>query len=236
MTIQTILITPARPGRFDARLAGSDQYLVEGSRTPFCDAARALLAAGLADPGDTLAMRHAGSEHDALRARVGVAAKLTVDETAGNGTPRFVRHRPDRFATLQQEGSQGVGISSPMRSGDLPATPIAPTGAGQRIEPPAGSPAASVREDTASFEAGGLRPAQDAPNPRPGASIRGLKGEGGTQTARTGRDDAKSPYTTGDFWATEDERPAPDGPSGLPAGFIAPPLTGLTGATGAAAG
>jgi hypothetical protein len=43
-------------------------------------AARALLAGGLADPSDTLVMRHAGSEYDALRARIGVAASAGGDD------------------------------------------------------------------------------------------------------------------------------------------------------------
>jgi hypothetical protein len=124
--VHTLLISPARPGRFDGRLSDSDVFLVEGSRQPFCDAARALLAGGLADPSDVLVMRHAGSAHDALRSRIDVAAKLTVDETAGNGTPRFVKHRPDRFAALQQEGSQDVGIPPPMRSQGEAATQVAP--------------------------------------------------------------------------------------------------------------
>jgi len=57
------------------------------SRAPFCDGARALLADGTAQATDLLIMRHAGREHAALKAAVGVAAKLTVTETGG---PRFV--------------------------------------------------------------------------------------------------------------------------------------------------
>src|SRR5262245_46726042 len=61
--------------RFSARLDG--RLLVKSSRTPFCDAARLLIAEGL-DPSCTLVMRHRGSEVDVLRARLGVAAGLTV--------------------------------------------------------------------------------------------------------------------------------------------------------------
>ena len=86
------------PGKFDARLG--ERLIVEASRIPFCDGARVLLAKGLAAPGDLLIMRHAGSDHDALRAAVGVAAKLTVNETVG--TPRFVRWRqmPEKLHTV----------------------------------------------------------------------------------------------------------------------------------------
>jgi hypothetical protein len=118
--IHTLLITPARPGRFDARLDGSDQFLVEGSRTPFCDAARALLAASLAHADDILVMRHAGSAHDALRARIDVAAKLTVDETS---TPRF--HKWTDPSTRGYANS--ADTAPPMRFYDQAATyPPAP--------------------------------------------------------------------------------------------------------------
>jgi hypothetical protein len=80
------------PGKFDVR--HGDRLIVDASRTPFCDGARVLLAEGIAVPGDMLIMRHAGSDHDALKASVGVAAKLTVNESSGNGTPRFVPWRP----------------------------------------------------------------------------------------------------------------------------------------------
>jgi hypothetical protein len=64
-------------GKFEARLEDG-RMIVRASRTPFCDAARRLLDEGV-DPGTQLIMRHAGSETDALRSTVRVAAKLTVD-------------------------------------------------------------------------------------------------------------------------------------------------------------
>jgi hypothetical protein len=103
--------TPARPGRFDVRLADSSQFFVESSRVPFCDAARALLAGGLAAPGDLLAMRHAGSTHDALKAAVGVAARLTVDETS---TPRFAGWKP-----MPPRTSEGAASMRPKIEGVL---------------------------------------------------------------------------------------------------------------------
>lgn len=78
------------PGRFDVRLGG--RLMAFRTRTPFCDGARALLAEGLAKPGDQLIMRYAGSDADALRGTVGVVASLTVSEAGG--PPRFVRWQP----------------------------------------------------------------------------------------------------------------------------------------------
>jgi hypothetical protein len=73
-----IVVTPAPrgAGRFEARLDGDDRVLCV-SRTPFFDAARKLLAQGY-DPND---LRHAGSDTDSLRAKLGTAASLTVKET-----------------------------------------------------------------------------------------------------------------------------------------------------------
>jgi hypothetical protein len=54
---------------FDAMVDG--RPIVTRSRTPFCDAARALLAND-ADPATVLVMRYAGANHDALRSAVGI--------------------------------------------------------------------------------------------------------------------------------------------------------------------
>ncbi len=79
------------PNAFEARLAGA---LLCISETPMLDGARALLARGIAQPDDTVVMRHAGSHVDALRARVGVAAKLAIEDRPG-GDPglRLGKHR-----------------------------------------------------------------------------------------------------------------------------------------------
>jgi hypothetical protein len=77
MAEHVILITPSRPGRFDVRVEGSDQFLVEGTGTPLRDSAVALLATGLAAPADTIVMRFAGSDRDLLRSRIDVADELT---------------------------------------------------------------------------------------------------------------------------------------------------------------
>ena len=91
MPVHIIHVAPARtPGKFAAFLG--ERQIVAASRTPFCDGARALLAEGAAAPSDLLIMRHTGSEHDALKAAVGVAAKLTVTES--NGPPEFRPWKP----------------------------------------------------------------------------------------------------------------------------------------------
>jgi hypothetical protein len=70
---------------FDGRVGA--QSIVKRSATPFCAAARALLAEGI-DPTTKLVMRRDGSSHDGLRSTLGVAAKLTVAD--GTGKPIFL--------------------------------------------------------------------------------------------------------------------------------------------------
>jgi hypothetical protein len=71
-----ILSADSHAGRFNTRLEGSSQFLVESTRQPFADSARALLGANLALPSDELIMRHAGSKYEVLRSRVDAAAGL----------------------------------------------------------------------------------------------------------------------------------------------------------------
>jgi hypothetical protein len=80
---------PARPGHFAARLDGDSKVLCT-SRAPFLDSARVLLAEGH-DPTISLVMLHDGAAEFALRAPLGVAAQLAVEETAHG--PVFRRHR-----------------------------------------------------------------------------------------------------------------------------------------------
>jgi hypothetical protein len=96
---------------FDGAIDG--RSIVTRSTTPFCDAARVLLAEGI-KPNTTLVMRHAGSAADALRSTVGVASKLTVWDD-GLGKPIFGRWK-------QREALDGT---SPMRTND-PAAPLVP--------------------------------------------------------------------------------------------------------------
>ena len=67
--------------------------------------ARVLLAEGC-DPATRFNMRHDGSTTDALIAKVGVAAKLTVRD--GNGPPEFRSWMP----------FTGIAEPSPMRQND----------------------------------------------------------------------------------------------------------------------
>jgi hypothetical protein len=76
-----VIVAPAprSAGRFEAHLDGDDHVLCV-SRTPFLTAARKLVAQGY-DRGLTIILRHAGSDTDSLRAKLGTAASLTVKET-----------------------------------------------------------------------------------------------------------------------------------------------------------
>src|SRR5262249_25646549 len=87
-----IIVTPAprSTGCYEARLEGHD-YVLCVSRTPFFDAARTLIAQGYG-PCIMLVLRHAGSDKDSLRANLGTAAALTVEETKYG--PRLRRWKP----------------------------------------------------------------------------------------------------------------------------------------------
>jgi hypothetical protein len=102
-----ITITETAPGRHQARYG---EVLLCRSAQPLLDGARALLAIGC-DPWARLVMRREGSDLDALRTRVGVAAGLTVDET----NIRFARWKP----RLSQIGRTRI---APLRR---PASPLA---------------------------------------------------------------------------------------------------------------
>jgi hypothetical protein len=106
-----IIVDPVgHRGRFRAQL--DERVLVASSRTPFCDAARVLVAEGF-DPATRIAMRHAGSATDALTATVGGAAQLTVEE--GDRLPHLRRWRPSPHAAE----TPGIAPSN------IRATPIA---------------------------------------------------------------------------------------------------------------
>jgi hypothetical protein len=93
--------------------------IVKRSTTPFCDAARVLLAEGV-KPDTVLVMRHAGSAADALRSTVRVAAGLTVTDDNG-GKSVFRTWKPyDREETIP--------VASPVRETDpaLAGVPGAP--------------------------------------------------------------------------------------------------------------
>ena len=86
-----IVVAPAPrgAGRYEARLDGDDRVWCV-SRTPFLDAARALIAAGH-DANAILEMCRPGASSWDLRAPLQIAAQLDVAETPFG--PKFVRHR-----------------------------------------------------------------------------------------------------------------------------------------------
>jgi hypothetical protein len=85
-----IVVKPITLGRFQAVLAGNDELLAASSRQPFVDSARVLAAKG--NDGNTLLiMKHLGSDSAALKARLSIAARSTVEE--GPNGPRFVPFR-----------------------------------------------------------------------------------------------------------------------------------------------
>ena len=75
------------PGRFDAMVG--DQVIVAASKRPFLHGCRALLELAH-DPDQVVVMRPVGSATDCLRGTIGVAAKLTVDDSDRGG----IRFRP----------------------------------------------------------------------------------------------------------------------------------------------
>ena len=83
------------------------RVLVRSSRQPFLDAARVLVGEGH-DPGMVISMRHGGSAVDALRAKLGVAARLTVNEPA----TRFARWKPHPgwSAEIPPAGASIIGV------------------------------------------------------------------------------------------------------------------------------
>lgn len=137
----TIIVTPAagRHGAFAARLEGNSTVLVT-SRAPFLASARKLIAAGY--PRDAMfMMRHEGAKEFALKARLGKAAKLTIEESAHGPVFRTVRDGPPSAVA----GSQG---------------PVPKPSLG---EPRFEAPAETVVEEES------LPPEQPQGEPRPGA-------------------------------------------------------------------
>ncbi len=114
--IHLVVVSPnGIPDCFSATVNG--RLIVLSSRVPLLDVCRVLLAGGV-DSNAWVIMRHAGSSTDALRTKVGIAAKLTVAE-GDRGLPRFRVWKPMPL----REGSP------PVRFPD-PAVATVPGGAG----------------------------------------------------------------------------------------------------------
>ncbi len=79
--------------------------IVTRSTTPFCDAARVLLAQEV-DPATVLVMRHKGADYNALRSTIGSAAGLTVKD-GGDGKPRLAKWRPNDFHGERNDPASG---------------------------------------------------------------------------------------------------------------------------------
>jgi hypothetical protein len=112
-----IIVTPAagRPGAFAARLEGDSTVLVV-SRAPFLAGARKLIAAGY-PPDAVFMMLREGAKGFDLKARLGKAAKLTVEESAHGPVFRTVRDGPS---------SAVAGLQRPVPESRLqaPAEPV----------------------------------------------------------------------------------------------------------------
>jgi hypothetical protein len=104
----TLVIAPiaSRGGRYTVRHQGP---LLCRSRTPLLDGARALLASGYSTDA-IVELRHAGSDHAAIRAVLGVAAGLTVADNR-YGCPVFRR----------QKATESDAAAPPMRRRPMPA-------------------------------------------------------------------------------------------------------------------
>jgi hypothetical protein len=87
--IEVVLKQKATPGLFGVEYTGT--VIVEASRSPICDAARALHALGHSDDGMMVA-RHHGSDIVSMRGPLRAWRRLTVREDRAG--PRFVRWEP----------------------------------------------------------------------------------------------------------------------------------------------
>jgi len=91
----TIVVTPDSKSRgiYIARLGGSSETLCTSDQ-PFLDGARVLLERGF-PPDAILTMRHEGNDTIALRGRLDIAARLTIEERSnGSRPPTFVKWKP----------------------------------------------------------------------------------------------------------------------------------------------
>jgi hypothetical protein len=95
--MNTIVLVIAERARRDGKYTAyhDGRLIVEGSKQPFLESARLLLAQGL-DPGARYVMRRSPDGPDALVSTLGKAAGLMIAE--GELKPRFVPWTPSPFA------------------------------------------------------------------------------------------------------------------------------------------
>jgi hypothetical protein len=117
-------VRPEKPGRFTAYLEGTGEVIVQGSRQPLVDGARALLDLGF-DPATPLTMRHAGKAYDSFRpVPIGRWAGWTYEESEKQPL-RQIRWTPfPAGAGTQKSGSEAPvapeGHETEIRSYDGP--------------------------------------------------------------------------------------------------------------------
>jgi hypothetical protein len=108
--VRLIEVTPTSPGCFSASVNG--EIVIISSRQPLLDACRYLLDAR-ADPNSWVVMRHAGSDLEALRGKLGILAKLSVEDDR-LGRPKFRRWRDTRSdgaaSPIAQPGNPELSI------------------------------------------------------------------------------------------------------------------------------
>jgi hypothetical protein len=127
-----LVVRPVGRGSYAALLDG--QELCRSS-TPFFAAARVLLAQGH-DPSRLLTMRHDGSATISMRATIGRAAGLTVDEPPKGGI---------RIVRLRNTVANGVFTELPDPRPQTAKVPTAGTWVAGSLEiAPGGLPAACV--------------------------------------------------------------------------------------------
>jgi hypothetical protein len=148
-TINILLEPINQRGRSRASLPDKT-VLVASSRQPFLDAARVLIAAGY-DPGCWLEGWRVGATAFALRARLGIAAGLTVDETrtvfapwkpfSPSAVSSSIRHSDEAATTLADAPSALLQplFKKPSRTllaaNSGAAGPTAPSATDQLLQP-----------------------------------------------------------------------------------------------------
>ena len=107
-----LVVTPdlKKPGRFTARLDGTEELIIPSSRQPLVDGARELLARGF-DPVTPLTMRHQGSTCDSFKAApIGQWAKWTFTESDRDGLRRARWIAPELHEKAQKSGAKPPGV------------------------------------------------------------------------------------------------------------------------------
>ena len=101
-----LVVAPESAGKFTARLEGTGEVIVTGTRQPLVDGARALLARGF-DPATPMTMRHEGKAYDSFQPLpIGQWAGWTYEERDRDGL-RCVRWMPRALhAGGQKSGSE----------------------------------------------------------------------------------------------------------------------------------